>query len=281
VQSQIPSLQADMDSTATYNLTLQRFSAGSTAFALRVANLPEQIEYTFLDPDNNNQQVNSVNFTEGTVRKNLQLQLTMPTRASERVTVDQAINFNALVLNSEEVKKFDDMFREHGRYIPEEQLKTLNAGLVDLTVTPKGVGRVEVSASTFFYPIQPDEVVNMTITVKNTGTGELKNVEVNADLPNTEWEYTIDPELIRSLLPEQEQKVRLTFEPPKEATVGEHILKVKVEAKDRNRVIEADDKDVTVEIKAKPDIWGRLILIVLLIGIVLGIVIFGIKLSRR
>lgn len=281
VDSQIPNVQADMDSTATFNLSLQRFSAGSTAFALRVAQLPEQIDYNFIDPDNNNQQVTRVNFTEGTVRKNIQLQLTMPTRASERVVVDQQIPFTVLVLNDDETGKFDELRREHGRDIPNESIDNLNAGIVYLNVTPMGVGRIEVSASTFYYPIQPDEQVDMTITVKNTGTGEIKNVEIKTDLPNNEWNYNIEPALIRSLEPEQEEKVKLVFEPPAEATEGEHILKVKVEAKARNRTIEADDKEVTVEIKPKPDIWGRLILIVLLIGIVLGIVVFGIKLSRR
>lgn len=281
LDSQIPSLQADLDSTATYNLSMQRFSTGSTAFALRVANLPEQIDYNFIDPDNNNQLVTSVNFTEGAVRKNIQLQMTMPTRASERVLVDKPIKFQALALSADLVDDFEDLRTEHGRDIPVEKLTALGAGQVDLVLTPQGVGRIEVSASTFYYPIQPDEKVEMTITVKNTGTGELKNVQVKTDLPNNEWDYTIEPELIASLTPEQQEKVKLTFAPPAEATVGEHILKVKVEAKTRNRVIEADDKEVTVEIKEKPDIWGRLILIVLLIGIVLGIVIFGIKLSRR
>ena len=281
VDSQIPNVQADLDSTATFNLNLQRFSSGSTAFGLRVVDLPEQIDFNFIDPDNNNQQVTRVNFTEGTVKKNIQLQLTMPTRKSERVQVDQAIAFKAYILSDAEVKKFDELRREYGRYIPAEKLQGLSAGVVDLVVTPQGVGRVEVSASTFYYPIQPDEKVEMVITVKNTGTGELKNVEIETDLPNNEWNYTIEPKLIGQLNPEGEEKVKLTFEPPADATEGEHILKVKVEAKTRNRIIEADDKEVTVEIKAKPDIWGRLILVVLLIGIVLGIVIFGIKLSRR
>jgi len=281
VDSQIPSVQADLDSTASFNLSLQRFSSGSTTFSLRVVGLPEQIDYNYVDSDNNNQQVTRVNFTEGTVRKNLQLQLTMPTRSDDDVVVDQPIPFKAVVLNAEEVRKFDELRREFGRNIPDEKLAELNAGMVDLTVTPLGVGRVEVSASTFYYPIMPDEQVDMTITVKNTGTGELKNVEIDADPPNNEWNYTIEPSLIRSLQPEEQQNVKITFLPPEDTTVGTHILKVKVEAKTRNRIIEADDKEVTVDIKEKPDIWGRLILIVLLIGIVLGIVIFGIKLSRR
>ena len=279
--SEILSLQAELDSTATYNITLQRFTS-ETGFALRVANLPREIYYNFIDPENNNQRITTVNFTAGKINKTIQLQLTMPTRDSEAVRVDQTVPFRAIVLTNQEAEKFDNMAAEHGiDSIPYEDLDTLQADQVNLTITPLGVGEIEVSASTFYYAIEPGEQVNMTLTVKNAGTGELKNVQISADLPNTEWNYTIEPDLLASLLPEKEEKVKIVFSPPEDATVGEHILKVKVEAKTRNQVVEADDKEVTVELKEKPDIWGRLILIVLLIGIVLGIVIFGIKLSRR
>jgi len=121
----------------------------------------------------------------------------------------------------------------------------------------------------------------MTLTVKNSGTGDLKNIEIDANLPNNEWTAQIEPALIRELLPEEEAKVQLVFTPPTDATVGEHMIKVEVQGKTRNRIIEASDQQVTVKLEEKPDIWGRVILIVVLIGIVLGIVVFGIKLSRR
>jgi len=278
--SEIPSLQAELDSTATYNIDLQRFTS-DTSFALRVANLPKEIYYNFVDPENSNQRITTVNFTEGKIRKRVQLQLTMPTRTSEAISVDRTVPFRALVLSPKEAEKFDKMAAEYGDAIPVEELDKLKADQALLSVTPLGVGEIEVSASTFYYAIEPDEKVSMTLTVRNSGTGELKNVQITTDLPNTEWNYTIEPDLIASLIPEKEEKVKIEFSPPPDATVGEHILKVKVEAKTRNQVVEGDDKEVTVEIKEKPDIWGRLILIILLIGIVLGIVIFGIKLSRR
>ena len=279
--SEILSLQAELDSSASYNIDLQRFTS-ETAFSLRVANLPREIYYNFIDPENNNQRIETVNFTEGKIRKRVQLQLTMPTRKSENVQVDQTIPFTALILSSQEAQKFDMMAAEFGSdSIPLDELNKLQADQALLTITPLGVGEIEVSASTFYYAIEPDQKVDMTLTVKNAGTGELKNVQISTDLPNTEWNYTIEPDLLASLMPESEEKVKIQFSPPENATVGEHILKVKVEAKTRNQIVEADDKEVTVEIKEKPDIWGRLILIVLLIGIVLGIVIFGIKLSRR
>ncbi len=279
--SEILSLQAELDSSASYNIDLQRFTS-ETAFSLRVANLPREIYYNFIDPENNNQRIETVNFTEGKIRKRVQLQLTMPTRKSENVQVDQTIPFTALILSSQEAQKFDMMAAEFGSdSIPVDELNKLQADQALLTITPLGVGEIEVSASTFYYAIEPDQKVDMTLTVKNAGTGELKNVQISTDLPNTEWNYTIEPDLLASLMPESEEKVKIQFSPPENATVGEHILKVKVEAKTRNQIVEADDKEVTVEIKEKPDIWGRLILIVLLIGIVLGIVIFGIKLSRR
>lgn len=283
VSSDNPRLRADLEGTVSYTLTLQRYTE-ETSFALRAVNLPRQIDYRFIDPENN-QPVETVNFIKGRREKAVQLELTMPKRTSELVQVDQSIPFQALVMNSEDVAKYDAMSKTDGRFVEEKEIATLNVTSIDLMVTPIGVGRIEVSASTFFYSIQPDEEVNMTLTIKNSGTGRLKDVEVNVDLPSPEWTEETEPKLIRSLDPEGEEKIEIMIAPPEEATVGEHIIKVKVEGRTSGtvseRVIEADDKDVTVEIKEKPDILGRLILIVLLIGIVLGIVIFGIKLSRR
>lgn len=282
IRSENPSLQADLDSTATFSIDLERFTTQTTTFALRVVNLPRQIDYFFIDPDNNNQQISTVNFTEGKTRKRVQLQVNMPKRDSDLVRVDEPIAFKALVINANEADEFDRLSSQHSRYVPESEMPEVLVGGTSLTITPKGVGQIEVSASNFYYAIEPDEQVTMVLTVKNTGTGELKEVAIDADMPNNEWNSEIEPKLIPSLVPEDENKVTLVFTPPTEATVGEHNLKVKVEAKTtRNRVIESEDKEVTVEIKPKPEIWSRLILIVLLIGIVLGIVIFGIKLSRR
>jgi CHASE3 domain sensor protein len=45
--------------------------------------------------------------------------------------------------------------------------------------------------------------------------------------------------------------------------------------------IRAEDKTVTVQIEQEANVLGTAIIILLIVGLVVGIVIFGIKLSRR
>ncbi len=45
--------------------------------------------------------------------------------------------------------------------------------------------------------------------------------------------------------------------------------------------VEAEDRNVRIQISAKAPLMGTLLLVVVLIGMVLGIVIFGIRPSRR
>ena len=58
-------------------------------------------------------------------------------------------------------------------------------------------------------------------------------------------------------------------------------VKIKTEAMADNRLVETEDKTVRIQVKAKTQILWTAVLILLLIGLVLGIVIFGIKISRR
>jgi uncharacterized membrane protein len=63
--------------------------------------------------------------------------------------------------------------------------------------------------------------------------------------------------------------------------VGAQELKIKTEAFADNRSVQTEDKTVRIQVQAKTPILWTSILIILLIGLVIGIVYFGIKISRR
>ena len=79
----------------------------------------------------------------------------------------------------------------------------------------------------------------------------------------------------------KEMQIKLTFIPPSDVGVGAQEVKIKTEAMADNRPVQTEDKTVRIQINAKTPLLGSIILILLLIGLVVGIVIFGIKLSRR
>ena len=79
----------------------------------------------------------------------------------------------------------------------------------------------------------------------------------------------------------KEEIINIDFIPPEDVSVGDYDLKIRTECIADNQNVESEDKIVRVHIGAKTNVLGITILILLLIGLLVGIVVFGIKLTRR
>jgi hypothetical protein len=58
-------------------------------------------------------------------------------------------------------------------------------------------------------------------------------------------------------------------------------VKIKTEALADNRKVDTEDKMIRIQMNAKTSAFGTVILLLLLVGVIGGVVWFGIKLSRR
>jgi hypothetical protein len=270
------SQETDLGASASFDLTLERFSSSDDVYALQVLNLPRQISYEFVDAETN-ARVSQIKFTQGVNIKNLNLRIFLPDRDDEEVVIDEPIVFHALVLTREENGKLGNVF---AKSFPQSEIDEIRGGRVKLELVPRGVGRIEVRAPSLYHEITVGDSVNMEVTVRNDGTRRLDNIKIETDNP-LNWRSVITPDLIRSLDPEKEAIVRLTFIPPSEVGVGAQEVKIKTEALADNRRVQTEDKTVRIQVQAKTPILWTAVLILFLIGLVLGIVIFGIKISRR
>ena len=270
------SQEADIGSQATYDLTLERFSDTDDIYSLAVANLPRQVSYDFIDSETN-ARLSQINFMQGVNTKRLSLKVYLPDRDDEEVVIDQPLTFYALVLSNPEYTKLDDI---RGRTLSQDEIDEIQGGKVKLELMPRGVGRIEVRVPSLYHEITVGDSVGMDVTVRNDGTRRLDNIRITTDNP-LNWRSIIEPDLIRSLDPEKEQLVHLTFIPPADVGVGAQEPKIKTEALADNRRVQTEDKTVRILVQAKTPILWTAILIMFLIGLVLGIVVFGIKISRR
>lgn len=270
------SQQADLGGKATFDLILERYTSENTAFKLEVLNLPRQITYDFIDPETG-ARLSQVKFPEGVTTKTLSLVLYLPDRTSEEIVMDEPIDFYALVLDREAEAKLREM--GEGQLSP-EQVGSIKSGKAKLELIPRGVGRIEVRAVNLYHEIKPGERVSMDVTVRNNGTRRLDNIRISTDNP-LNWQSTVVPDLIQFLPPEKEHTVNITFIPALDLGVGDYEAKIKTECMAENRRVESEDKVVRIHVSARTNILGSAILIVFLIGLVLAIVIFGIRLSRR
>lgn len=269
------SQEADLGSSVSYDLSLERFTSGSDVFKLAVVNLPDAISADFHDAETN-ARLSQLKFNEGKNIRNLSLKVNLPDRKSKQVKIDTAIQFYALAVKQEELKSLGPL---NGN-VSTEKLKKLRGGKVDLEIKPRGIGKISVQAPNLYHEITVGDSVTMNITVQNTGTRRLSNVEVATDKPY-EWGAIIKPELIRSLEPDETKEVYVSLIPPKDVGVGAHEISLQTEASSNNRNVETEDKTMRIKISSKTSFWAIAGLIILLIGLVVGIVIFGLRISKR
>jgi hypothetical protein len=274
------SQEADLESTATYDLSLEKFSGEANVFKLEAVNLPIQITYEFSDPTTS-ARLSQIKFSEGVTSLKLQLKLYLPKNPDDRVVLDKPLEFFVLALDNEQTDKLRELEKAAGAApIDPEALEGLNAGFVKLELIPRGVPKVEVQAVNLYHEIKVGETISMDVTIRNTGTRSLNNIRVFCDLP-LNWRVEIAPDLIGTLDQNKDEVVKIRFLPPDDVSVGDYEPKIRTDAIADNRRVESEDKIVRIHITSKANVLGIGALVLLLVGLLVGIVVFGIKLTRR
>ena len=272
------SQEADLESQATFDLSLEKFSGEANVFKLEIANLPHQINYEFSDPQTN-ARLSQIKFTEGVTSMKLSLKLYLPKNADAQVVIDKPILFYALAMDNEQAPVFQNLLAKKTEIGPQDIL-SLKAGSVKLELVPRGVGKIEVQAVNLYHEIKVGDSVAMEVRVKNAGTRKLNNIRVVTDLP-LNWRSEIRPDLIAALEQGKDEVVTINFLPPADVAVGDYEPKIKTECSADNRKVESEDKIVRIHVASKTNVLGISLLVLLLVGLLVGIVVFGIKLTRR
>jgi uncharacterized membrane protein len=149
-----------------------------------------------------------------------------------------------------------------------------------LEIIPRGKGKIEVRANNLYHEITTGKEVSMDITVRNGGRRRLDNIKISAEKP-LGWQTIITPDVIKSLDPEKEMVVNILIQPPKEGGVGAQEVKIKTEAMADNRKVETETKTIRIQVNAATSVFGTILLILALLGLIGGIIWFGMKLSKK
>ncbi|MHB8054507.1 MAG: COG1470 family protein [Candidatus Aminicenantales bacterium] len=272
------SQEADLESQAVFELSLEKFSGEANVFKLEAINLPAQLNYEFSDPQTN-ARLSQIKFTEGVTSMKLALKVYLPKNADAQVVIDKPIEFYAVTMDNEQAGRLQEL-RAQKTILEPRDVETLKAGSVRLELIPRGIGKIEVQAVNLYHEIKVGGQVVMEIRVKNAGTRKLNNIRVSTDLP-LNWRSEVKPDLIPTLEQGKDEVVTVSFLPPADVAVGDYEPKIKTDCTADNRSVESEDKIVRVHIASRTNILGLGLLILLLVGLLVGIVVFGIKLTRR
>ncbi|MEW5795183.1 MAG: NEW3 domain-containing protein [Candidatus Zixiibacteriota bacterium] len=276
VQSEQFSQEVDLGESANFDLTLELFSGLDNTFSLEVVNLPKSINRYFTD-STGAARLSQVKFTESSRSKRAALKVTLPDRSAADVAMDAAIPFYVLVLPREKARRLQDL---PARQWTEQEIKGLDIGFVRLELIPRGKGELLVRSPQLYYAIHSGESVTMAVDIVNEGSRRLDNTEVRADMP-LGWSKEIMPLSIPTIGIGEEARVNMKFTPPEKISPGKYEVRLRTSATSNNQPVHATDKTVTIEIQPASNVLGTIAIVLALVGLVGGIVVYGIRLSRR
>lgn len=266
------SQEADLGGTAVYQMTLERFTRNSSTFRLRTQGLPREIAHEFLDPASN-ARLTQINFQEGITSKKLQLKLHLPDTPSTQVLQDQSITFRVLCTDGR--LEGVDRTEQAGDGVQEGPM-----GSIELEVVPRGTPKLTLDVLNLYREIQVGETASVSAKIVNGGTRRLDNIRVSVDVP-LNWSKRIDPDRFQVLDQSRDASLQISCVPPADVAVGDYELRVRAECLTSGRRIEADEKIVRVHVGSKGRMWSMAILVLAILGMLFGMILLGIRLTRR
>ena len=270
------SQEGNLGSSVTYDLTLDRLAETENTFQLRVINLLNRLSFEFQDPETKSRQ-SQVKFTQEQSKRNLSLIVYLPEELDASY-LDRTLEFYVAVLDETEATELGGV--NNRLELPADRIASIQGGVERFELIPKGVPEIEVFVPNAFQTIKIGEAVNMTATLKNIGTRDLVDIRMLVDV-NTDWKYTVIPEVIGALDRNEETEIQLTLRPPSDIGVGEYQAKLNAEVTVDNRKFEARDRSITVQVESQTQMSVTTLLFGALILLMIGIVIVTIRISRR
>ncbi len=276
VQSEQFSQEVELGKAATFDLTLELFSGVGNTFSLEVANLPRAIGRFFKDPAGA-ARLSQVKFTESTHTKRAALEISLPDRPSDEVVMDLPVAFYVVVIPHDRLADFKEI---QTRVWTQQELEAHDVGFVRLEVMPRGKGKLLVRSTQLFHAIHDDESVSFTVDCVNEGSNRLDNIEIKADVP-LNWTKSVEPASLLSLAIGEEGRVTCTFTPPEDIAAGKYEVRLRSSGMSAGQPVVGEDKTVTIEIMPTSNIFGIALVVLLILGLVAAVVVFGIRLSRK
>lgn len=276
IQSERFSQEIELGNSATFGLGLELFSGTDDTYKLEVVNLPKSVARFFSEVGQNGR-ISQVKFTKSNNTRDATLQISLPDRPTNDVAMDEPVSFFVMAVPRDKIETVNERINSTWT---EEEIEELDVGYVRLEMVPRGVGDLVIKAPQLFNTGKAGELVEFSFRVVNEGSRRLDNIEFEIDVP-FQWQKDISPVIIPTLDIREEATIRLTLTPPEDISIGKYEARMRSTALSDNQPINAEDKTFTIQIEAEASIVGTTLILFLILGLVGGLVYFGIKLSKK
>lgn len=266
------SQEGDFGGEVTYDLQLERANSDHTSFALVLLDLPQGIDYSFVEPSTE-ARLSQINYPIGVSSRPLKLTLFLPPRPTADVEVDAPIEFQVAAAPPGQVEALRASASAPDRLEPP-------VGTRRLQVTPRGRGRIEVDLASLYTEVEKGQTVEAQLLVRNVGTRRLDGIEVELDLPPS-WRAEVEPGVVPVLGIGDEKTVLLRVTPPTQVDVGDYEMRIRTKSFAYNRPVPTEEKVLRVTVQSGSRNVMAMGILASLVVLTAGIVVGGVKLTRR
>ncbi len=132
----------------------------------------------------------------------------------------------------------------------------------------------------YYYRTKPEEDVRIGFFLENTGTSALADVRFEINPSSPAWKFTLDPERVDWIKPGEKKEVTLTLTSDEPMEIGEYSLKIEASCELSGKPILAE-QNFRVNVQGQTDVTLAAIIMGVLLLIIVGIAVVGIRISRR
>ncbi len=278
------SQEGELGARIGYEIELERFVDDNKTFTLEVLNLPDDFTYEFREKsgeDNDrNRRVSRIRFKKGVTTKDITLFVNMPKEiAAEKL--NEKLSFFVLALDRFAVQRLGDLkSKSEGLAIAREDLDSSNLSYEMLELIARGRAELNITASNLFHKVKIGDLADFNFSLHNSGTVPLERIRIASTLP-LDWSANAVPEKEISLDVEGKNTVKMSVIPAPDVVAGDYEIKVTATTLHEGREIEAAAKTFRIQIEGKSNILIGTILMLALIGMVVGVAVMTIKVTRR
>jgi hypothetical protein len=275
-------LEGPLGGDVGYALDLEMLVTFVRNFSVAVTNMPPQIRCSFVEGGS---RITSVHFSEDVSKHNVTLNASIPEKLYAGM-IDKRIDFQAWIATTAQLDQINKLRRKHApELIPLQELGAIEAARVDLTLIPRGTGRLEIRINNLYAEIrkgnEPHQEVQFKADLYNDGTLTLFNITPEVSSVPLDWTAHVDPNLVEKLEPDEKRQVTIHLTPPPGEDVGEYQAEFTARGQSGSEVIEALEQRLGVKIQGETNITATTGLVVGLVVLIIGIVFLGVRLSRR
>jgi hypothetical protein len=278
------SLEGELGTRVSYELELERFVDDNKTFTLDILNLPPDYTYEFhesaTEGEGRERRVSRIRFKKGITAKTIKLYINMP-KEIDKELLNTKFTFFVLVLDRFATERLGTLkAKSQGRALQGEDLDSGGISYETLELIPRGRAEVTISASSLFHKAALGDMITFSFNLHNTGTVNLDRIRVYLGLP-IDWTANVNPEKNISLEVEQKQRVDVEVIPAVDVVASDYEIKVEARTLHEGREVEAPHKIMRIQVEGKSNFVIGAILMIVLIGMVVGVAVMTIKISRR